>query len=111
MDIGDGRTPATNLSPDFEKTAAFKWLEKNAAYYSFEVSFPKGNAQGVSYEPWHWRFVGDRDSLETFYRAKNLTSPTSTPSTETSPTLTSTPSTELFPTPTSTPSTELSPTP
>ncbi len=111
MDIGDGRTPATNLSPDFEKTAAFKWLEKNAAYYSFEVSFPKGNAQGVSYEPWHWRFVGDRDSLETFYRAKNLTSPTSTPSTETSPTLTSTPSTELSPTPTSTPSTELSPTP
>jgi D-alanyl-D-alanine carboxypeptidase len=37
------------------------------------MSFPKDNPQGVSYEPWHWRFVGDRQSLETFYKAKNLT--------------------------------------
>lgn len=72
MDIGDGNVPATNLSPSFEKTAAFRWLQANAPYYSFELSFPKNNKQGVSYEPWHWRFVGDRDSLETFYKAKEL---------------------------------------
>lgn len=72
VDVGDGRVPATNLSPNFEKTAAFRWLQANAARYSFEKSFPKNNAQGVSYEPWHWRFVGDRDSLETFYKAKQL---------------------------------------
>nr|WP_275974456.1 D-alanyl-D-alanine carboxypeptidase family protein [Argonema galeatum] len=72
LDVGDGRVPATNLSPNFEKTAAFRWLQANAARYSFEMSFPKNNAQGVSYEPWHWRFVGDRDSLETFYKAKQL---------------------------------------
>jgi len=36
------------------------------------MSFPKDNPQGVSYEPWHWRYVGDTASLETFYRAKNL---------------------------------------
>ncbi|MBE9152261.1 M15 family metallopeptidase [Coleofasciculus sp. LEGE 07092] len=54
IDIGDGRTPATNLSPSFEQTAAFKWLEKNAPRYSFELSFPKDNPQGISYEPWHW---------------------------------------------------------
>jgi D-alanyl-D-alanine carboxypeptidase len=86
VDIGDGKTPATNLSPDFENTAAFKWLEKNAPYYSFELSFPKGNPQGVIYEPWHWRFVGDTDSLKTFYKAKNLvrtTSPSPTPPSET----------------------------
>lgn len=71
VDIGDGDVPATNLSPHFEKTAAFKWLEANAAYYSFELSFPPNNAQGVSYEPWHWRFVGDRHSLETFYKARD----------------------------------------
>lgn len=93
VDIGDGNTPATNLSPNFEKTAAFKWLEKNAAYYNFEMSFPQGNPQGVSYEPWHWRFVGDRDSLETFYKAKQLTRPALTPPTEASPTSSSTPST------------------
>jgi D-alanyl-D-alanine carboxypeptidase len=99
VDIGDGNTPATNLSPDFENTAAFKWLEKNAPYYSFEISFPKNNPQGVSYEPWHWRFVGDRDSLETFYRAKNLIPPASTPATEPSLTPTPTPSTQPSPTP------------
>lgn len=72
IDIGDGRVPATNLNPNFENTAAFKWLQANAARYSFEMSFPKNNSQGVSYEPWHWRFVGDRDSLETFYKARKL---------------------------------------
>lgn len=85
VDIGDAKTPATNLSPSFENTAAFKWLEKNAPYYSFELSFPKGNPQGINYEPWHWRFVGDRDSLETFYKAKNLTPSPSTSPAEASP--------------------------
>jgi len=72
IDIGDGNVPAANLSPNFEQTAAFQWLQANAAYYSFELSFPENNPQGVSYEPWHWRFVGDRHSLETFYKARNL---------------------------------------
>jgi zinc D-Ala-D-Ala carboxypeptidase len=70
LDIGDGNVPALNLSPDFENTAAFKWLKANAPFYSFEISFPKTNKQGVNYEPWHWRFVGDRASLETFYKAR-----------------------------------------
>ena len=72
VDIGDTKTPATNLSPDFEKTAAFSWLKNNAAKYSFELSFPPDNHQGISYEPWHWRYVGDQESLETFYKARNL---------------------------------------
>jgi D-alanyl-D-alanine carboxypeptidase len=85
IDIGDGHTPATNLSQNFENTAAFKWLEQNAAYFSFELSFPRNNPQGVSYEPWHWRYVGNRHSLETFYKAKELTSPEPTPLLETTP--------------------------
>jgi zinc D-Ala-D-Ala carboxypeptidase len=72
LDLGDANVPATNLNPQFEKTAAFQWLEKNAAKYSFELSFPRDNPQEISYEPWHWRFVGDRKSLETFYKARNL---------------------------------------
>lgn len=70
VDIGDGATPATNLNPNFDKTKAFQWLNANAARFHFEMSFPEDNAQGVSYEPWHWRFVGDRQSLETFYKAR-----------------------------------------
>lgn len=71
LDIGDGKEPSTHLETDFEQTDAFKWLQKNAAKYSFELSFPRNNPQGISYEPWHWRFVGDRTSLETFYKARN----------------------------------------
>lgn len=71
IDIGDGNVPATNLSESFEKTAAFRWLENNAARYSFELSFPRDNEQGIAYEPWHWRYVGDQDSLETFYKSRS----------------------------------------
>jgi D-alanyl-D-alanine carboxypeptidase len=71
IDIGDANAPDTNLSTSFESTTAFQWLKNNAARYNFEISFAKGNSQGVSYEPWHWRFVGDRTSLETFYKARN----------------------------------------
>jgi len=105
IDLGDGNTPATNLSPEFDKTTAYQWLEKNAPFYSFELSFPKNNPQGVNYEPWHWRFVGDRNSLETFYRAKNLTPPTATPSPS------STPEATPAATPAATPSTSPSSTP
>ena len=64
-------TTTVDVEPGFENTAAFHWLEANAARYSFELSFPRDNPQGISYEPWHWRFVGDRESLETFYKARN----------------------------------------
>ncbi len=73
VDIGDGRVPGTNLSPSFENTAAFAWLQQNAPRYSFELSFPRDNPQGINYEPWHWRYVGDQDSLETFYKNRDLT--------------------------------------
>nr|WP_199304403.1 M15 family metallopeptidase [Microcoleus sp. FACHB-1515] len=71
IDIGDGANPATDLQQSFQNTAAFRWLQQNAPRYGFEMSFPRNNPQGVSYEPWHWRFVGDRTSLETFYRARS----------------------------------------
>jgi D-alanyl-D-alanine carboxypeptidase len=70
IDIGDARRQETDVSESFEETETFKWLQANAAYYSFELSFPRDNHQGISYEPWHWRFVGDRHSLETFYKAR-----------------------------------------
>ena len=74
LDIGDGNVPSATLSTSFEKTAAFQWLQNNAAKYGFEMSFPVNNPQGVMYEPWHWRFVGDDDSLATFYKKQNRSS-------------------------------------
>ncbi|NJK36037.1 MAG: D-alanyl-D-alanine carboxypeptidase family protein, partial [Oscillatoriales cyanobacterium SM2_2_1] len=68
IDLGDAAVPSANLSPTFEQTRAFRWLEQNAKRYSFELSFPRNNCQGVLYEPWHWRFVGDPESLKMFYQ-------------------------------------------
>ncbi len=68
LDVGDGSQPETHVEPTFETTKAFEWLQHNAGRFGFEMSFPKDNKQGVSYEPWHWRFIGDPASLETFYR-------------------------------------------
>ncbi|HIK44068.1 MAG TPA: D-alanyl-D-alanine carboxypeptidase family protein [Leptolyngbyaceae cyanobacterium M65_K2018_010] len=67
LDIGDGNQAGTHLNPSFADTRAYQWMEANAVRYGFELSFPPDNFQGVAFEPWHWRFVGDRESLETFY--------------------------------------------
>lgn len=66
VDVGDENAPATNLNSDFEKTEAFEWMQANAVRYSFELSFLKNNSQGISYEPWHWRFVGSPKSRRLF---------------------------------------------
>ncbi len=84
LDVGDANVPATNLSSSFDKTAAFKWLQANAAHYSFELSYPKNNSQHVNYEPWHWRYVGDIQSLKTFYKARGQKQPTAASSGSTS---------------------------
>ncbi|HZR70379.1 MAG TPA: molybdopterin cofactor-binding domain-containing protein [Burkholderiales bacterium] len=47
----DGVRP---LEEEFERTAAFEWLQRNAGRFGFHLSFPRGNDQGYAYEPWHW---------------------------------------------------------
>lgn len=72
IDLGDGSRPDTDLSVSFETTPAFRWLQDYAASYHFTLSFPEGNPQGVSYEPWHWRFEGSADALRQFEPARQL---------------------------------------
>ena len=67
VDFVDQSQPATFLEESFETTPAFEWLVANAPFYNFEMSFPKDNG-AVTYEPWHWRYVGNQESLELFYR-------------------------------------------
>ena len=55
VDIGTPGSMA--LEETFETTAAFAWLQVNAARHGFTMSYPRGNAQGFAYEPWHWCFV------------------------------------------------------
>jgi zinc D-Ala-D-Ala carboxypeptidase len=66
VDVTDGHFPKKDTTLEFEGTDAFKWLVKHAHEYSFEMSFSKNNAQGVSYEPWHWRFVGTQQAKDIF---------------------------------------------
>ncbi len=72
VDLGDGRLPATNLSTGFDQTPSYRWLAANAHRFHFQLSFPQGNAQGVSYEPWHWRFEGSTEALRLFEPAMRL---------------------------------------
>jgi zinc D-Ala-D-Ala carboxypeptidase len=67
LDLGDQSDPEADDNPLFERTAASKWLRANARNFHFELSFPRGNWQGVSYEPWHWRFVGTPEARRAFH--------------------------------------------
>ena len=55
-------TDINQIDSGFEKTDAFKWLDKNAYKYGFILRFPKDkeNITGYQYESWHWRYVGKK---------------------------------------------------
>jgi zinc D-Ala-D-Ala carboxypeptidase len=56
IDIGTpGQAPAEE---SFEHTAAYAWLVAHAEQFGFRLSYPRGNSHGISYEPWHWYWIG-----------------------------------------------------
>lgn len=69
IDIGDEQAAWADLNVSFESTDAGRWLAANAARFGFELSFPPEHAC-VSYEPWHWRWVGDDRSRAMFDTAR-----------------------------------------
>ena len=42
------------LTEEFEESPAFEWLSANAERFSFSMPYPRDNAYGFIYEPWHW---------------------------------------------------------
>lgn len=46
--------------PGFADSKEFEWLQKNAHKYGFILRYPSGKeaVTGITYEPWHWRYVG-----------------------------------------------------
>jgi zinc D-Ala-D-Ala carboxypeptidase len=72
IDIADERQSDTDLKIAFEETTAYRWLQANARNYGFEESFPQNNKQGVSYEPWHWRYIASPRASEIFSIAKSI---------------------------------------
>ena len=54
----------TTLDTGFADTAAFRWLCENAEHYGFILRYPKEaeSVTGITYEPWHWRYVGPENA-------------------------------------------------
>jgi len=71
IDFGD-KDQQSDLSQSFAASPAGQWLQARGVEYGFELSFPDGNAQGVAFEPWHWRYVGTPEAMETFRWARGL---------------------------------------
>lgn len=61
IDIGTPGEPPAEES--FEQTPAFAWLQQHAGRFGFRLSYPRDNPHGISYEPWHWRFVASPGGL------------------------------------------------
>ncbi len=62
IDFGRGNA---DLTAAFADRPMGQWLAAHAPRFGFELSFPKGNAQGVTFEPWHWRWVGSDAQVAT----------------------------------------------
>ncbi|MDB5708120.1 MAG: D-alanyl-D-alanine carboxypeptidase [Sphingomonas bacterium] len=59
IDFGIRPSPGCgDVSSCMASTPTGLWLIAHGREYGFEMSFPPGNAQGVTWEPWHWRWVG-----------------------------------------------------
>ncbi len=45
---------------DSTNEEVYQWLASNAHYYGFILRYPEGKTDitGISYEPWHYRYVG-----------------------------------------------------
>lgn len=53
-----GAAPADE---SFAETRAYQWLQKHAGGFGFHLSYPRDNAHGIDFEPWHWRYVAEGD--------------------------------------------------
>ena len=58
----------SSADQSFRYQAAYLWLKDNAWKFGFIERFPENKTEitGISYEPWHWRFVG-RDAAWEIY--------------------------------------------
>ncbi len=64
----------TSLSEGFADTAAGRWLEVNAYKYGFILRYPKGKEYitGITFEPWHFRYVGEEVARDIYSNGLTL---------------------------------------
>lgn len=71
IDFGARSLPQCHAEPCFKNTRTSAWLAKNADRFGFELSFPENNKQGVSYESWHYRWIGSEMAKKIFAPARS----------------------------------------
>ena len=64
---------AVDINADKEKCSneeVYAWLAENAHEYGFILRYPQGKVSitGISYEPWHYRYVGAEIAKEIYER-------------------------------------------
>ena len=54
----------------FGNEDVYGWLAENAYKYGFVLRYPPGKQKitGTSYEPWHYRYVGEEAAKEIYER-------------------------------------------
>ena len=62
VDVATPGSPPLELV--FEGTEAFRWLTDNAASFRYTMSYPRENACGYVFEPWHWCYRKDEVKAE-----------------------------------------------
>jgi D-alanyl-D-alanine carboxypeptidase len=51
------------LTEAFENSAAFAWLNRRGGEFGFYLSYPRNNACGFDYEPWHWCWHANQTNI------------------------------------------------
>ncbi len=66
VDVTNEKGSRNELISDFGQTKEGKWLKENAHSFGYIIRYPEGkeNITGYSYEPWHIRYVGVKNSKE-----------------------------------------------
>ena len=41
---------------EFENLPEYQWLLANAGKFGFVLSYPRNSKEGITFEPWHWRY-------------------------------------------------------
>lgn len=60
-----GTEKACDVEDDFFRSKQAKWLCKNASKFGFILRYPrlKEHITSISYEPWHYRYVGTEAAM------------------------------------------------
>ena len=59
-----------SLPEEFSETETYEWLYKHCSDYGFILRYPEDKAEitGITFEPWHYRYVGEKYAKEIMSR-------------------------------------------